>query len=414
MSDFGPPPPVAVPPAPGPLLALRDVAGVAKRNLLRTYRTPELALYALQPVMLLLIFRYILGGAIKVPGGDYVDFVVPAIFLIAVLVGAMTTAIGLAEDLKSGVVDRLRSLPMARSAVLTGRSLTDVVRSLAVLAVMVGVGAAVGFRFHAGPAPILLGLVLVVAFGYSLSWVNATIGIAVGDPASATNAATGPTFPAHVREQRHCADYHPARLVARLRPQPAAEHHHRRGPVSVRGRTHHPRRLVVLRLVGRDHRRVLRVRFRPLPTGRRTVIDATPASLIPVQCLGQAGVLAVGEHPAGHVPTEDVDDHVQYDCVLVQAELGARMPGRAGRKSLARGAFLVTVVDHHRVDLRVHSYDVKVQLAAIDAGALVGAQGPPSLWLRSSFLPERASFTRWTATASSSTRSGLWGARCAS
>ena len=194
MSDFGPPPPVAVPPAPGPLLALRDVAGVAKRNLLRTYRTPELALYALQPVMLLLIFRYILGGAIKVPGGDYVDFVVPAIFLIAVLVGAMTTAIGLAEDLKSGVVDRLRSLPMARSAVLTGRSLTDVVRSLAVLAVMVGVGAAVGFRFHAGPAPILLGLVLVVAFGYSLSWVNATIGIAVGDPASATNAATGPTF----------------------------------------------------------------------------------------------------------------------------------------------------------------------------------------------------------------------------
>ena len=104
-----------------PALAFRDFVGVAKRNLLRSVRTPGLLLYALQPIMLLLLlFRYILAGAIKVPGGTYVDFVVPAIFLVSVLVGAMTSAIGMTEDLKSGLIDRFRSLPMARSAVLTG------------------------------------------------------------------------------------------------------------------------------------------------------------------------------------------------------------------------------------------------------------------------------------------------------
>ncbi|HKI16691.1 MAG TPA: ABC transporter permease, partial [Isosphaeraceae bacterium] len=174
--------------------ALRDFVGVEKRNLLRTTRTPGLLLYAVEPVMLLVIFRYILGGAIKVPGGDYVDFVVPAIFLMAVLVGAMTSAIGMAEDLKSGIIDRLRSLPMARSAVLTGRSLTDIIGSVLVLAIMIGVGVAVSFRFHGNTGGILLGLLLILAFGYSFCWMNAAIGIAVKDPASATNASTGPTF----------------------------------------------------------------------------------------------------------------------------------------------------------------------------------------------------------------------------
>src|ERR1700759_4426288 len=101
-----------------PRLALRDCGGVAKRNLKRTVRTPQLVLYTVQPVMMLLLFRYVFGGAIKPPGGDSVSFVGPAIFLIPVLVGAMPSAIGIAEDLKSGMGDRSRSLPMARSAVL--------------------------------------------------------------------------------------------------------------------------------------------------------------------------------------------------------------------------------------------------------------------------------------------------------
>lgn len=172
----------------------RDFYFVAKRNLLRSVRTPELLMYALEPVFLLVLFRYILGGAIKVPGSNYVNFVVPAIFLLGTLVGAMTTAIGIADDLKSGMVDRFRSLPMARSAVLIGRSLTDLARSAAVLAIVVGLGIAVGFRFHSDAGRIALGMVLVLAFGFAFSWMNAAVGISVKDPASAQNASTGPTF----------------------------------------------------------------------------------------------------------------------------------------------------------------------------------------------------------------------------
>jgi ABC transporter DrrB family efflux protein len=177
-----------------PVLALRDFGGVAKRNLLRSVRTPQLLMYALEPVLLLVVFRYIFGGAIKSPGGDYTSFVVPAIFIIAVLVGAMTSAIGIAEDLKSGMIDRFRSLPMARSSVLTGRSLTDLARNVISLAVMTGLGAAVGFRFHGDAGPILLGMLLILAFGYSFTWLNTAIGISAKDPESAQNAAAGPAF----------------------------------------------------------------------------------------------------------------------------------------------------------------------------------------------------------------------------
>jgi ABC transporter DrrB family efflux protein len=180
---------------PTPLLAARDVIGVARRNLLRTMRTPQLLMFAIiQPVLLLVLLRYIFAGAVRMPVANYVDFVVPAIFIEAVLVGAMTSAIGIAEDLKSGMIDRLRSLPMARSAVLAGRSLTDLVRSTIALAVMIGIGTAVGFRFHSDAGRIVLGVVVVLAFGYALCWMNASIGIMTKDPESATNAGTLPTF----------------------------------------------------------------------------------------------------------------------------------------------------------------------------------------------------------------------------
>ena len=177
------------------MLLVRDTAGVAKRNLLRILRTPLMMIVtAVQPALFLLLFRYVLGGAIVIPGGSYVDYVVPAIFVEAVLIGGMTTSIGLAEDLKSGIVDRFRSLPMARSAVLAGRTLADLSRSVFSLAVMVGLGLAVGFRFHEGVAKIVAGLLLVIAFGYAFSWMYIVIALATKDPETAQIAGILPFF----------------------------------------------------------------------------------------------------------------------------------------------------------------------------------------------------------------------------
>jgi ABC transporter DrrB family efflux protein len=178
-----------------PAIALRDTAGVAKRNLLRIARTPlMLIVTAIQPALLLVLFRYVLGGAIQIPGGRYVDFVVPAIFVEAVLIGGMTTSIGLAQDLKSGIIDRFRSLPMARSAVLAGRTLADLSRSVFSLAVMVGLGLLVGFRFHSSVPRILAGMAVVLAFGYAFSWMYAAIGLATKDPETAQIAGILPFF----------------------------------------------------------------------------------------------------------------------------------------------------------------------------------------------------------------------------
>jgi ABC transporter DrrB family efflux protein len=178
-----------------PRVAARDIAGVAKRNLLRIVRTPRLLVIgALQPALLLVLFRYVLGGAIRVPGGSYVDYIVPAIFLEAVLIGGMTTSIGLAEDLKSGILDRLRSLPMARSAVLAGRTLADLSRSLLSLAIMVGLGLLVGFHFHSDVGSIIGGMALVMVFGYAFSWMYAAIGLATKDPETAQVAGILPFF----------------------------------------------------------------------------------------------------------------------------------------------------------------------------------------------------------------------------
>ena len=179
----------------GPSMALRDTAGVAKRNLLRILRTPRLLLIGtLQPALLLLLFRYVLGGAIKIPGGAYVDYVVPAVFVEAVLIGGMTTSIGLAQDLQSGIIDRFRSLPMARPAVLAGRTLADLARSSLSLIIMVLLGLAVGFRFHNSIWAILAGLALILTFGYAFSWVYATIGLATKDPETAQVAGILPFF----------------------------------------------------------------------------------------------------------------------------------------------------------------------------------------------------------------------------
>lgn len=178
-----------------PGLALRDIGGVAKRNMLRIARTPRmLVIGTLQPALMLVLFRYVLGGAIRVPGGGYVDYVVPAVFIEAVLIGGMTTSIGLAQDLQSGIIDRFRSLPMARSAVLAGRTLADISRSLVSLAIMIALGLLVGFRFHSDAGSIIIGIAVILAFGYAFSWVYAAIGLATKDPETAQVAGILPFF----------------------------------------------------------------------------------------------------------------------------------------------------------------------------------------------------------------------------
>jgi len=178
-----------------PAVAIRDTTGIAKRYLLRTIRTPaEASVLVIQPALILLLFRYVLGGAIKVPGGSYVDFLVPAVFIEAMLLSGMSTSIGLALDLKSGIIDRFRSLPMARSAVLAGRTLSDLVRSVFALALVVALGVAVGFRFHCTVAAALAAMALVIAFGYAFSWIYATIGLLTKNPESAQVIAVLPVF----------------------------------------------------------------------------------------------------------------------------------------------------------------------------------------------------------------------------
>jgi ABC-2 type transport system permease protein len=177
-------------------VALVDIAGITKRNLLRILRTPRLLIFSsIQPVMFVLLFRYVFAGAIRVPHGAYVDYLMPGIFVQTSLFGGSSTAVGLATDLQGGIIDRFRSLPMARSAVLAGRTIADLIRNVFVVALMVIVGVLVGFRFHGSIGTDLGGLGLVLLFGYAFSWVYATVGLLVKDPETAQVAAFLPLFP---------------------------------------------------------------------------------------------------------------------------------------------------------------------------------------------------------------------------
>ena len=175
---------------------LADVAGITQRNLRRIVRTPRLLIFSsIQPIMFVLLFRYVFAGAIKVLHGDYVDYLMPGIFLQTSLFGGASTAVGLAADLQGGIIDRFRSLPMARSAVLAGRTLADLIRNVFVVALMVFVGVLVGFRFHGTVGTDLAGIGLVLLFGYAFSWVFVTVGLYVKDPETAQVAGFIPLFP---------------------------------------------------------------------------------------------------------------------------------------------------------------------------------------------------------------------------
>ena len=172
------------------LSAASDIFAIMGRNLLAYRRVPQLLVFStIQPVVFVLMFRYVFGGAIRVPGYSYVDYLMPGIFVQTVVFGSIGTAVGLATDLNKGLLERFRSLPMSRSAVLAGRTSADLARNVFVVALMAAVGFAVGFRVHTGPLQFLAALGLVLLFGYVFSWVFATVGLLVGDPEAAQAAA---------------------------------------------------------------------------------------------------------------------------------------------------------------------------------------------------------------------------------
>jgi ABC transporter DrrB family efflux protein len=165
-----------------------DTLVLAKRSLLRIRRQPDLLVgYTVQPVMFVLLFVFVFGGAIETPGFDYVDFLIPGIIVQSMVFGGFVTALGLAEDLKKGLIDRFRSLPMSRSAVVTGRTLADVAANVVQLVVMFGVGFAVGFSFKTGVLEVVAGIALLLFIGYAFSWVFAFIGLTASSP-EASNA----------------------------------------------------------------------------------------------------------------------------------------------------------------------------------------------------------------------------------
>ena len=145
--------------------------------------------------MFVLLFTYVFGGAIHIPGITYINYLLPGIMVQAVIFGAIQTGVGLADDFSRGMIDRFRSLPMARSAVLMGRTLADVVRNIFVVFLMSGVGAIVGFRFQIDAISFLTALALAVLFGFAFSWISATIGLLVKNTETAQVAGFVWVFP---------------------------------------------------------------------------------------------------------------------------------------------------------------------------------------------------------------------------
>ena len=176
-----------------------DIAVVTMRNLRHFWRQPDLLVFStIQPIMFVVLFVYVFGGAVGLalpPGVSYVDYLLPGIFVQSVTFRASNTAVGLSEDLRRGVIDRFRSMPMARLAVLLGRTTADLVRNILIIGLMIGVGYLVGFRFEAGVLPALACVALVAAFGFALSWIFAFVSLVVRGAETAQTAGFVLLFP---------------------------------------------------------------------------------------------------------------------------------------------------------------------------------------------------------------------------
>jgi ABC-2 type transport system permease protein len=176
---------------------LSDGVVIAKRNLIKIKRVPDLLVFTtLSPIMFILLFAYVFGGSIRIPGGiDYKEFLVPGIFVQTVIFGATITGAALADDMQKGIIDRFRSLPMSRSAVLVGRTVSDVLNNVITIAVMAGTGLVVGWRVRTSVPEAVAGVALLLLFAYAFSWVFACVGLLVPSPEVVNNASFIVIFP---------------------------------------------------------------------------------------------------------------------------------------------------------------------------------------------------------------------------
>jgi ABC-2 type transport system permease protein len=184
-------------PSGGTRRAIADALVITWRNLKRIPRIPELAIFAiLQSIMFVLLFAFVFGGAIPLPdGGNYREYLMPGIFAQTIVFAAATTAIGMTDDLHKGILDRFRSLPMARSAVLTGRTVSDVVYNGGILVVLMLSGLAVGWTVHTGIAELMAGIALLLLFAFAMSWIGVWLGLSVPSVEVAQQVAFTVLFP---------------------------------------------------------------------------------------------------------------------------------------------------------------------------------------------------------------------------
>lgn len=173
-----------------------DAAVIAKRNMIRIRRVPEILVFVvLSPIMFVLLFAYVFGGSINIPGGSYREFLIAGIFAQTVVFGSTFTGVGIAEDIQKGIIDRFRSLPMSQAAVLIGRTVSDVVYNLLTLLIMGLTGLVVGWRIHSGFWESVAGFGLLLAFAYAFSWVMAFVGLLVPSVEVINNASFMVIFP---------------------------------------------------------------------------------------------------------------------------------------------------------------------------------------------------------------------------
>lgn len=184
-------PPISTKKGVGFRWAVRDTQAMMWRNLTMLRRVPQLLVFAIvQPLIFVFMFRYVFGGAISsVPGVPYVDYLMPGIFVQTVTFGAINTAVGLAEDKNKGLLERLKSLPMSRSAVLGGRVLADTTRDIVIVILMLMIGFLVGFHTHTSVLKVIGGVGLMVLFGFAICWIFAVIGLSVSNGEAAQAAA---------------------------------------------------------------------------------------------------------------------------------------------------------------------------------------------------------------------------------
>jgi len=178
------------------MYALSDGAVVAKRNLIKIKRVPEVLVFVLiSPIMFVLLFAYVFGGSIQIEGLSYREFLIGGIFAQTSIFGSTFTGAGLAEDMQKGIIDRFRSLPMSRSAVLVGRTASDVVYNVLSLLIMGGTGLLVGWRIHTSPLEAIGGFLMLLFFAYTFSWVMAYVGLIVPSAEVVNNASFIVIFP---------------------------------------------------------------------------------------------------------------------------------------------------------------------------------------------------------------------------